>query len=208
MRLRHTSPCRPTRRVLAFGAALVALSCTTIVEEPPAGPAAPNPAPVPVVVVPVPVPTPAPPAPAPPPPPPSGNPNNPAPAPTPPPPPSASCGLPHGGGDGFNCPRTGASFLAEVDAAINQVVQQRPDLFDTGDQRGNGGYRIRNIEQFLLLVAANLRGMGLCAVVDAGGEVAVKNSNGFNDQYDLILSTGHIFRGQGSYTATCRPACF
>jgi hypothetical protein len=191
---------------------VVAAACTTIVEELPNSPNSPSgpSAPVPVVVVPVPLPTPPPAAPPPvpgpaPTQPPSGS---PTPAPPAPPPTGGSCSLGPGPGSGANCPRTGPSFLGEIDAAINRTVQQQPGNFNLNDQRGNGGYRIHNIDQFLAGVVGNLRAMGLCAMVDGGGEIAVKNTNSFSDQYDLILSSGHIFRGGGSYAATCTPAWF
>lgn len=196
-------------------AAIVAASCTTITEELPertvVSPVVVTP--IPVIVVPVPLPS-ANPAPAPNPQPPANpTPGNPAPTPVPtstpnPAPPSASCSLGPGGGSGSNCPRTGASFLGEVDQAINQVVRNQPGMFDLNDQRGSGGYFIRNIDGFLNAVVGNLRAMGLCAIVDRNGEIAVKDTNGFSDQYDLVLSSGHIFRGNGSYAATCRPAWF
>jgi hypothetical protein len=205
--------------LLPLAALAVAAACTTIVEELPSGPSAPGGAPtvIPVVVVPVPVPTPppAPPPPAPnPPPPPSGGPTPPPAAPPPavpppaPPPSGGSCSLGQGPGNGVNCPKTGPSFLGEIDTAINRTVQQQPGNFNLNDQRGNGGYRIHDIDAFLAGVVNNLRAMGLCAMVDGGGEIAVKNTNSFSDQYDLILSSGHIFRGGGSYAATCTPAWF
>ena len=48
----------------------------------------------------------------------------------------------------------------------------------------------------------NLRRMGFCALND-GEEVAVKNSNDFSEQYDIISSGGAVIQ---IYTATCRPA--
>ena len=44
--------------------------------------------------------------------------------------------------------------------------------------------------------------MGLCAAFD-GEELQVKNSNDFNDQYDIELSTQHIRRGPSAYASTC-----
>ena len=41
-----------------------------------------------------------------------------------------------------------------------------------------------------------------------GEEFAVKSSNSFNDQYDLMMADGHIRRQEGSYRGTCRPAWF
>ncbi len=187
----------PVRAVVLIGSAV---ACTTITEEMPQRPSPITVAPVPVIVVPVPIPTPTGPSTPDP-----GPPQNPTPT---PPPNSAACSLPAGTGSGNNCPRTGESFLAEVDRAINLLVQQHPNLFDLRDARGEGGYRVKDVRQFQEGVAANLRSMGLCAIADGGDEVAVKNTNAFNDQYDIVLSSGHIFRGAGSYAATCSPAWF
>ena len=46
--------------------------------------------------------------------------------------------------------------------------------------------------------------MGLCAYYD-GEELGVKNSNSFNDQFDILVSSGHIRRGAGSYRAHLPP---
>ena len=39
-------------------------------------------------------------------------------------------------------------------------------------------------------------------------ELQVKNSNDFNDQYDIMISQGYVRRGAGSYRSTCSPAAF
>lgn len=186
------------RSALPFAAVVLAAACTTIVEELPNAPSgqAPAPSPVPVIVVPVPLPTPPPPAPAPPPAAPAPAPPGPAPAPAPPPS-GGSCSLPPGGGPGTNCPVESPSFQAEVEAAIAQLMQQRPDIF-------NGTAVVKHSE-YMNGVVANLRSRGLCAIVDSDDEIAVKNTNVFSDQYDILLSSGHVRR---AYTATCRPAWF
>jgi len=191
------------RRALPVVAVVLIAACTTIVEELPNGPSGPAPAPIPVVVIPVPIPTPvpAPPAPAPAPTPAPGGTPAPGATPPPPPPPSGSCSLPPGPGAGENCPVESPSFQAEVDAAITQLIQQRPDIFS-----GQGGNPlVVKHSEYMNGVVANLRSRGLCAIVDSDDEIAVKNTNSFNDQYDILLSTGHVRR---AYTATCRPAWF
>jgi hypothetical protein len=91
--------------------------------------------------------------------------------------------------------------MSEVDSAITQLIQQRPDIFNGG---GGSPFVVKHSE-YMNGVVANLRAMGLCAVVDSEDEIAVKNTNDFSDQYDILLSTGHVRR---AYTATCRPAWF
>jgi hypothetical protein len=41
-----------------------------------------------------------------------------------------------------------------------------------------------------------------------GEEVAVKNTNDFSDQYDIITSNDFVRWGDGAYAATCEPAAF
>src|SRR5258708_10892362 len=69
----------------------------------------------------------------------------PNPTPVPAPTPSSArvaCGVGAGTGDGLeeHCPRTSPSFLDEVDAAINRVVDRHPDLFDLDHNAGARGY--------------------------------------------------------------------
>lgn len=139
----------------------------------------------------------------------------PAPAPTPTPAPTPvnarlACGVGPGTGDGLerSCPRSGESFLKQVDAAINRVVVKSPQLFDLNVQRGDGGYLVKNTDQYYKQVVQELGNAGLCAVVDGANEIAVKASNRFSDQYHIMLSSGHVRRGDASYRATCFPAWF
>jgi hypothetical protein len=139
----------------------------------------------------------------------------PAPAATPAPTPTPvnarlACGIGPGTGDGLeeHCPRAEQSFLEDVDGAINRVVQRRPDLFDLDDVRGNGGYFVKNVDGYYKQVVQELGNAGLCAVVDGGGEIAVKSQNSFNDQFSIMISAGYVRRGDSSYRATCAPAWF
>jgi hypothetical protein len=141
----------------------------------------------------------------------------PAPAPTPTPVPAPTpvnarlaCGFGPGTGDGLehHCPRSGESFLREVDRAINRVVAKSPQVFDLDNQRGDGGFFVKNVDKYYRDVVQELGNDGLCAVVDGGGEIAVKSQNRFNDQYHIMLSSGHVRRGEASYRATCEPAWF
>ena len=175
-----TSLYRPSA-LLAIG--LLTVSCGS------STPAEPTPSPTPVAVA-----TPAP---------------TPVPAPTPI---NArlACGVGRGTGDGLehSCPRSGESFLREVDNAINRVVAKSPNIFDFDNQRGAGGYFVKNVNRYYDEVVQELGNDRLCAVVDGGGEIAVKSQNSFNDQYHIMLSSGHVRRGEASYRATCSPAWF
>jgi hypothetical protein len=199
--------------VSLLAAVLLVSACHTITEELP-GPSTPSqvaggPAPIPVVVVPVPVIT-QPPAPTPTPNANPANPSNPTPAPTanPNPPSSRSCSLGRGNGSGNGCPYERARFQEDVERAIDNAIRNNPGLFDMRDNRCPQGCPfVRNTDGYWNAVTNEMQRLGYCATHD-GEELAVKNSNSFNDQYDIISGDGYIRRGAGSYRSTCYPAWF
>lgn len=131
----------------------------------------------------------------------------PAPAPTPEPTPAITgCSVGPGTWN-ENCLRTSPAFLEEVNAAIDRVVARRPELFDLNNQRGNGGFLVLNPDAYHEEVMVELRRAGYCAVKDHN-EIGVKIDNTLNDQFHIMLSSGHVRRGEASYRATCWPAWF
>jgi hypothetical protein len=184
---------------------LLAASCHTISEELPTGQTkqpGTAPAPIPVIVVPVPTvtPTPAPAA--------TPTPTTPAPTPTPAPPSGQTCSLGRGNGSGNDCPLEHARFQEAVERAIDNVIRNNPSLFDKSKDRCVQGCPfVRDTDGYWNAVTNEIRRLGYCATND-GEELAVKNSNSFNDQYDIINSEGFVRRGTGSYRATCYPAWF
>jgi hypothetical protein len=186
---------------------LFAASCHTITEELPTGPKTPTnnaPAPIPIIVVPVPAVTPQPtpaatPTPAP---------DPGAPAPTPRPPSAGSCNLGNGNGSGNGCPLERARFQEAVERAIDNAIRNNPSLFDKSKDRCVQGCPfVRDTDGYWAAVTDEIRRLGYCATND-GEELAVKNTNSFNDQYDIINAEGFVRRGTGSYRATCYPAWF
>ena len=186
---------------------LLAAACHTITEEIPTQPKTPAaPAPIPIIVVPVPTVTPQPtptpavtPTPAP---------DAGGPAPTPRPPNTASCSLGRGTGSGEGCPFEQARFQEAVERAIDNAIRNNPSLFDKSKNRCDQGCPfVRDTDGYWDAVTDEVRRLGYCATND-GEELAVKNSNAFNDQYDIINSEGFVRRGTGSYRSTCYPAWF
>jgi hypothetical protein len=121
-------------------------------------------------------------------------------------PPSSAVNCPKGTVDTF-CSRGTASFLNELDAAIDKLVVDSPTLFDKNDLAGPREYKVKDLDLFYAGVIKNLQAQGLCAGFDLK-EIQVKKDNAFNDQYDAVLGSGHIRRGSGSYRNTCSPAAF
>lgn len=111
------------------------------------------------------------------------------------------CGGPEGPAGVFGCCRgEGTQVFADpVEQAIAQIQREQPGLFS--------GNRVLNANAYVQGVARILEQRGLCS--RQGGpedEVAVKSTNNFSEQYDILLSDGFI--RNGGYTVTCRPARF
>lgn len=117
-----------------------------------------------------------------------------------------SCSLP--GSRDVGCGREKPSYLPQVDAAIQKVADEMPNLIDKSDVRGgNNWYRVLNVDAYVAAVVSKLNAVGLCARWD-GLEMAVKGENRFSDQYDILAGDGYTRRGDGSYRVTCYPAAF
>jgi hypothetical protein len=94
-----------------------------------------------------------------------------------------------------------------VDAAIDRVVQQHPEWFITSDQNGTGGFKVLKPTEYYQSVTSSLQSAGFCAETDTVS-VAVRNGIDFSEDYDILLGSGHIRRGAGSYRQTCTPPSF
>jgi hypothetical protein len=95
------------------------------------------------------------------------------------------------------------TFLGQVQAAIEQVRRQQPEIFrDAG-----GNTLVVSPGRFLVGVIENLDRMGLCAGFDSE-EIQVASSAAFNDQYHLLTSRNFLRTDPSIYRATCHPAAF
>src|SRR5207247_9233451 len=106
-----------------------------------------------------------------------------------------------------SCARSGGAFLKDVEAAIDLLAAQKPEIFDLTNQISAGSYRVLDADAYYEGVVHNLQAAGFCANYDLS-QIQVKNSNEFSEQYDILLSTMHVRRGAGSYRSTCAPAIF
>ncbi|HEX9189370.1 MAG TPA: hypothetical protein VGB87_19990, partial [Vicinamibacteria bacterium] len=130
-----------------------------------------------------------------------------------PPPPVSSC--PIGQGNPYaSCDRTTPALLPQVESAMDTLLQQRPQLFDLSEELAPGtrAYRVLDREGYLEGLVSTLRTAGLCAERDvddpAQSQIFVKDSNTSSEEFDVLLSSGFMRRGGGSYRATCVPAAF
>ena len=119
---------------------------------------------------------------------------------------TAGCGLPPSG-PWQHCPYQTPVFAHDVNAAIAQVQNEVPELFDFADHLGGLSYKVLDPGRYHAEVVRRLERMGFCAVWD-GEEVGLKNVNAFNEQYQVMTSMRYVRWGAGAYRSTCYPAWF
>jgi hypothetical protein len=92
-----------------------------------------------------------------------------------------------------------------VRAAIEEVIRANPEMFKKRDCQGC--YDVLDVDGYLGSVVEDMAARGYCAMYD-GEELAVKNTNDFNEQFDILTSGNAVRSGSETYRSTCRPAWF
>jgi hypothetical protein len=129
----------------------------------------------------------------------------PAPVPSPSPTPRAfACPLPARPDTGVTCPKISAVLYDFVNTAIENVIAQQPQLFDLSDSLAPGSWKVRDRRRYVDAVIAAIHAQGVCAK-DDNEEIQIKNTNDFNEQYNIWTSGGYVRR---AYITTCFPAQF
>jgi hypothetical protein len=125
----------------------------------------------------------------------------------------ASCPL--GQGDpGATCERTRERLLNVYEDALNQLVEQKPQIFDLENEvvPGTRAYFVKDTEAYMEGIVTNLRAAGLCAERDPDDgqqqTIRIKSESDFSENYDVLLSSGHMRRGLGAYRSSCTPSSF
>jgi hypothetical protein len=125
----------------------------------------------------------------------------------------ANCPL--GKGDvNAECSRRTEALLGDVEGAMELLIQQKPQIFDLNDEYdvGTRAYKVVDKEAYMNGLVANLRAAGLCSERDPDDAIQetirVKDAPDFSEDYDVLLSTGHMRRGTGAYRQTCTPSSF
>lgn len=107
-------------------------------------------------------------------------------------------------GGGGCCKRETDALGEAVELSIRDVQALRPDLFNADEVLHQ-----EDEDLVVQLVARRLeQRFGYCAKPGSPieDEVAVKSSNNFSEQFDIILSNHRV--NIHGYTVTCRPARF
>jgi hypothetical protein len=112
-----------------------------------------------------------------------------------------SCSLGPGHGIGTDCPHTQAELGTQVNQAIDKALAEHPELFNFSGATP----QVLDHDRYIQAVVANLNAQpGVCAK-DDGEEIGVKNTNAFNEQWNIWFSRGFVRR---TYVTTCFPAAF
>jgi hypothetical protein len=99
-------------------------------------------------------------------------------------------------------------YLADVSAAIDQILKERPELFDfTETPPGTDWPRVLDLPAYSNGIVDILTKKGYCGRWD-GEEVQIKRTNEFNEQYDVDYQSNYIRTGDGIYRSSCYPAAF
>ena len=128
----------------------------------------------------------------------------------PPPPrfPAGDCAL--GTSRELACQREVSIYLGDVEAALDQLVREQPQLFNTNVvARGTTNwYQILDGDRYIEEFRKIMKARGFCSVNDGGEEIVIKKSNTLSESYDIFASDGFIRRGESAYRGTCYPAYF
>jgi len=121
-----------------------------------------------------------------------------------------ACSLPVSNPTSPECEKPAAQLGGAVNAAIDRVLAERPELFDFHDV--NGGPKILDYKAYMTAVVAAIGEAGSCGKVDAEGEIGIKNQNGFNEQW-IIASRAGWNPPSGNwvirkYVGACWPSTF
>ena len=143
---------------------------------------------------------------------------------TPSPSPTAGTG---GGGTGASCSlgkgdvnavcssgKGSARLQLYVETAIDQLVREKPQLFDlNAEERPNTDtFRVLDPESYLDNIAFNIRRQGACAERDPDDlrsqRILAKDANDFSESFSVLSEKGFIRRGNSAFVETCTPSSF
>ena len=121
-------------------------------------------------------------------------------------PPASPAGCPLAPSVEVACDRIEPRFSSDVEAAIDQLLQQRPELFDPSQAAG-GSPLVRDLAAYHAAMIEALVARGYCGRFD-GEEIQIKRSNEFTEHYDVNYADRYVRRGSGAYRGSCYPAAF
>ncbi len=126
----------------------------------------------------------------------------PAPAPTPAPTPTPfACPLPASSNPTNNCGVQTSRLSEQVNASIDAVMRNYPDLFNFNDLNG-GNPKVLDPTRYYTELKKELGALGVCTNL-LPEEISVKNNNAFSEDWGVLTSSNFVRR---RYRGTCSPA--
>lgn len=123
-----------------------------------------------------------------------------------PPPSPGGCKLPPS--SEVACGRPDPQFMGDVEGAIDQVMAQKPALFNFDDRApGTGWPAVTDMLAYENAVIDALASKNYCGKFD-GEEIQIKRTNEFTEHYDINYADKYIRRGPGIFRGSCYPAAF
>jgi hypothetical protein len=99
-------------------------------------------------------------------------------------------------------------FHPDVEAAIDTLLKDKPQLFDFTDVvRGQGWPRIVDAAGYHQGIIDILVQQGYCGMFD-GEEIRLKRTNDFTEHFDVNYQDVYVRKGFGIYRGNCYPAAF
>jgi hypothetical protein len=122
------------------------------------------------------------------------------------PPPPQGCSLPSS--RELACGNPPSQFEDLMNAAVQQVIKDRPELFDFGDTAAVTGFpRVKDFDGYYAAIVDRFARQGFCGRFD-GEEMVVKRTNEFSEHFKINLSDRYVRYGAGIYRGACYPAAF
>ena len=101
---------------------------------------------------------------------------------------------PFGKGDvNASCERRSSMLLSELEAAMETLIRQKPQIFDLNDEYAPGtrAFRVLDNVAYAEGLVANLRSAGICSERDPDDAmletIKAKNSSEFSEDFDVLL---------------------
>ncbi len=107
----------------------------------------------------------------------------------------------------ISCGDPVSRFVDKVLAAIDQVLKEKPELFDFQDKSPQGWPRVKNMQDYYAALFEVLGAEGFCTHSD-GEEIVLKKTNEFTEHFDVNYSDKYVREGPGIYRGACYPAAF
>jgi hypothetical protein len=120
---------------------------------------------------------------------------------------TSSCSLPASNPSNPSCTKTSPQLLNKLEKAITAATQVHPEYFNLNDKKCDNCYKVKNEAGYFAEVQRQLGAQGVCSRAEAD-EIDIKASNSLSEQYDILLASGYIRRGEGAYLYGCSPADF